>query len=384
MALSYDLPRLILERVNSSDGFSNWLEIDRDAIANNVRQVGKITGVQVMAVIKANGYGHGILESARISAHAGARYCGVARVEEAFELRRSDFNEPILVLGNTPAEKMEEAIGRRTSITIFKPQHVEAVSAAADRAGRHAIVHVKVDTGMSRLGASPETAFDILRRLSECPSVDVEGIFTHYARADEPDDPTTARQEAIFLDLLGEVESSGLRPPLVHASNSAAMLSRPSSHFDMVRPGIAVFGLNPAPDLVVPDRFRIALEWKARLSYIHRLPPGTGVSYGHHYITAKEETIGVVPVGYGDGYRRVPGNEVLIHGKRVPVVGRVCMDQLMVLLDDVPKAQVGDEVILIGAQDGDRITAEELASRWGTFNYEVVCGLSARVPRAYL
>ena len=342
-----------------------------------------LTGVSVMAVIKANGYGHGILEVARTSVDAGAAYCGVARVEEALELRRQNFETPILVLGNTPAEKMGEAVGNRTSLTIFKPAHVDAVERAAASSGCDAVVHVKVDTGMSRLGATPQVAFDLLRRLHDAPHVHLEGIFTHFARADEPLDPTTEKQETLFLDLMSEIEGAGLRPPIVHAANSAAAISRPSSRFDMVRPGIAIYGLCPDKNMPLPADFRPALRWKARLSFIQRLEPGRGISYGHVYKTNKDETIGVVPVGYGDGYRRVSGNQVLIHGKRVPVVGRVSMDQLMVNLDDVPESKIGDEVILIGRQGDDCISPEELGDRWGTFNYEVICGLSARVPRSY-
>jgi alanine racemase len=369
--------------VENANGFSNWLEIDRGAIDNNVRQLHSLTGAQVMAVIKANGYGHGILEVARITTQAGAKYCGVARVEEALELRRQAFDAPILVLGNTPGEKMGEAVSSGTSVTIFKPEHVEAIASAANSAGKPAIVHVKVDTGMSRLGAPPATAYEIVQRLSQAKGVQVEGIFTHFARADEPQAPTTEKQEHIFLDLLGELDTAGMRPPIVHTANSAAAIARPSSRFDMVRPGIALFGLHPSEEVPIPDEFQIALQWKARLCYIHTLPAGTGVSYGHHYQTRTEETIGVIPVGYGDGYRRVSGNEVLIRGVRVPVVGRVCMDQVMIRLVDVPEAEVGDEVMLLGSQGSDQISAEELGARWGTFNYEVVCGLSARVPRTY-
>ncbi len=369
--------------MNHTDGFSNWLVIDKSAIANNVERMRALTGVRVMAVIKANGYGHGILEVARTSVDAGAVYCGVARVEEALELRRQNFEAPILVLGNTPAEKMGEAVGNRTSLTIFKPAHVDAVESAAVSAGRDAVVHVKVDTGMSRLGAKPEVAYDLVRRLHDAPHVQLEGVFTHFAKADEPQDPTTEQQEAQFLDLMSEIEAAGLRPPIVHAANSAAALSRPSSRFDMVRPGMAIYGLCPDVKMPLPDDFRPALRWKARLSFIQRLEAGRGISYGHVYKTKTEETIGVVPVGYGDGYRRVPGNEVLIHGERVPVVGRVSMDQLMVSLDDVPDTLIGDEVVLIGQQGDECISPEELGERWGTFNYEVICGLSARVPRSY-
>lgn len=366
------------------EGNSNWLEIDRGAIVENARHLLKLTGVRLMAVVKANGYGHGITEVVRVAVSAGATYCGVARVEEAFELRRAGVEAPIHVLGYTPDEKLADAIGRNVTLTIFHPEQVENLLAAANAAGRPALVHVKVDTGMSRLGAQPAIAYQLLGRLTEAPAIEVEGIFTHFARADETDDPTTALQERRFLDLLAEIEAADLRPPLVHAANSAAALTRPSTHLDMVRIGIALYGLDPSNKLPLPEGFKPALAWKAHLTHVQEYPADTGVSYGHVYRTRGEERIGVVPVGYGDGYRREEGNAVLIHGQRVPVVGRVCMDQLMVQLDHVPQAKVGDEVVLLGYQRDEHIRAEEIAERWETINYEVVCGLGARVPRVYI
>jgi alanine racemase len=375
---------LILAFVKPREGNSNWLEIDRGAIVENASHLLKLTGVRLMAVVKANGYGHGITEVVRVAVSAGATYCGVARVEEAFELRQAGVEAPIHVLGYTPDEQLADAIGRNVTLTIFHPEQVENLLAAANAAGRSALVHVKVDTGMSRLGAQPAIAYQLLGRLTEAPAIEVEGIFTHFARADETDDPTTTLQERRFLDLLAEIEAAGLRPPLVHAANSAAALTRPSTHLDMVRIGIALYGLDPSNKLPLPEGFQPALAWKAHLTHIQEYPADTGVSYGHVYRTRGEERIGVVPVGYGDGYRREEGNAVLIHGQRVPVVGRVCMDQLMVQLDHVPQAKVGDEVVLLGHQGDEHIRAEEIAERWETINYEVVCGLGARVPRLYI
>jgi alanine racemase len=375
---------LILAFVKPREGNSNWLEIDRGAIVGNAGQLLKMTGVRLMAVVKANGYGHGITEVVRTAISAGATYCGVARIEEAFELRRAGIEAPIIVLGYTPDEQLADAVGRNVTLTIFHPEQVEALTAATSIAGRSAIVHVKVDTGMSRLGAQPATAYQLLGQLTDAPSVEVEGVFTHFARADEIENPTTTRQERKFLDLLAEIEAAGLRPPIVHAANSAAALTRPSTHLDMIRIGIALYGLDPSTKVLLPQAFKPALAWKAHITHVHEYPADTGVSYGHIYKTRGEERIGVVPVGYGDGYRRVAGNDVLIHGQRAPVVGRVCMDQLMVQLDQIPQAKVGDEVVLLGEQAGEHIHAEEIAERWETINYEVVCGLGARVPRVYI
>jgi alanine racemase len=364
-------------------GNSNWLEIDRGAIAHNLRRLKELTSVHVMAVVKANGYGHGITEVAKVAANSGAAYCGVARVDEALELRRAGVDIPIQILGYTHSDRFVEAIGNQITLTIFQLEQANLVQSAAELAGRKAKVHIKVDTGMSRLGAKPEDAYELVQRLSKENDVDLEGIFTHYACADELDNPITSQQESQFLDLLGEIQSLGIRPAIAHASNSAAALTRPSSNLDMVRIGIALYGMHPSADVQVPRDFRPSLTWKAQLSSVFTLPPGRGISYGHRYITQGYERIGVVPVGYGDGYRRVFGNQVLIRGRRVPVVGRVCMDQIMVQLDELPSAQIRDEVVLLGSQGEETISASELAQKWGTINYETTCDLSARVPRFY-
>ena len=364
--------------------YSTWVEVDAKVIEDNVRYFVENTGSQVMAVVKANGYGHGITEAARVAVSAGATYCGIARVEEAVDLQQAGIEAPIMVLGYTPDDCLVDAVRHNITLTIFHLEQVEILSAAAGCAGRPARVHVKVDTGMSRLGVTPALAFELIHRLTEAPGVEVEGIFTHFARADEPDELATEIQERRFLEVLAEAEAAGLRPPLAHAANSAATLTRPSTHFDMVRIGVGIYGLAPLSGTPLPEGLRPALTWKARLTHIQKCRPNTGVSYGHVYRTRGEETIGVVSVGYADGYRRMDGNQVLIHGRQIPVVGRVCMDQIMVRLDDVPHAKVGDEVVLIGSQDAEHISAEEVAARWGTINYEVTSGITSRVPRFYL
>ena len=365
----------------STDGLSNWLEIDLDAIAGNLRAVEAQAGVPVMAVVKANGYGHGLVEVARTAVEAGAVYCGIARLDEALELREAGIEAPLMVLGDTPVVRFGQAAAAGVTLTAFRQEHVAALSELpTDRTVK---VHLKVDTGMTRLGAAPSEAIALLRQLASLNQVDLEGLFTHYARADEPDEDITTNQEAIFDDLVAEAAVLGLRPRLVHAANSAAALVRPSSAYDMVRPGIALYGLNPASNVRLPPAFRAALTWRASLTQVRQVPAGTGISYGHVYVTPIDARLGVVPVGYGDGYRREDGNQVLVHGQRVPVRGRVCMDQLVVDLTDLPEANVGDRATLIGEDQGEQISVEDLAAGWGTINYEVVCGLSARVPRLY-
>jgi alanine racemase len=381
--LIFPFSAFILKLMLSHPENSNWLEIDRGAIANNYLMLRRITSTRVMGVVKANAYGHGIAGVARVIAESDGFYCGVARIDEALELRREGIHTPILILGYTPDECLRQAIENQVTLTIFHPEQAGPLSSAASSAGRKALVHVKVDTGMSRLGATPQTAYELIQRLAREPSVYVEGIFSHYACADELGKPITAQQEKLFLDLLAELQSIGLRPPLAHIANSAAALTRPSSRLDMVRTGIALYGMHPSSEVHLPTGFRPALTWKSRLISVFDLPAGRGVSYGHDYVTQKQEKIGVIPVGYGDGYRRIPGNQVLIHGQCAPIIGRVCMDQMMVRLNEIPEAKVNDEVVLLGMQEGESIQAERLAQAWKTINYEVTSSITARVPRLY-
>lgn len=360
-----------------------WVEVDLDAIKSNVAYVCSKTGAQVMAVVKANGYGHGAVPVAQAAAAGGATWFAVARGAEALELREAGLSQPILLLGPAASDRIGPLIGADVSLTVWSVEQAEAASHAAGRAGKPARLHLKVDTGMSRLGVQPEEAGDVVRHLLQLLDVNLEGIFTHFARADEAVQGPTDDQAALFRQVLGMFDQQGFPRPLVHAANSAAILQRPGEHFDLVRLGIALYGLAPSDDCPLPSEIRPALTWMSRLSQVKILPPGRGVSYGHEYVTKGRELIGTVPVGYADGLRRVDGNELLVGGVRVPVVGRVCMDQCLVQLDKVPDAVDGDEVVLIGTQGKEHISAEEIAGRWGTINYEVVCGIGARVPRYY-
>ena len=236
---------------------------------------------------------------------------------------------------------------------------------------------------MGRLGVPVSQGLEFLRSLTELPGLEVEALFTHFARADEPRATTTGDQINRFLHLLDEVGRAGLKPTLIHASNSAGALNYPDARFNLIRCGVSVYGLNPSPETKLPPDLQKALTWKTRLTSVKVLPPGHGVSYGFHYYTSKEERIGVIAIGYADGFRRTKGNQVLVRGSIAPVVGAVCMDQCMVNLDLIPEARVGDEVILIGGQGSQSISADDIARTWETINYEVVCGLADRVPRFY-
>lgn len=365
------------------ENYPTWAEVEPSAIESNVRLLTKHTGVQLMAVVKADGYGHGALPSARAALRGGATWLGVARVEEALELREGDIFAPILILGWIPPARMRELAAARVSITVWDPAQIQAAGEAGV-SGEPARVHLKIDTGMSRLGAPPEQGVELARMIASDAGLIFEGIFTHFARADEPAASTTEMQERTFREVVGALQTAGIRPELAHAANSAAALTRPGAGFDMVRTGIAIYGLHPSGECLLPSSFQAALEWKTTLAQVKTLPPGRGVSYGHAYVTEGTERIGTIPVGYADGFRRTGGNVVLVEGRRVPVVGRVCMDQILAQLDEVPNAVEGAEVVLLGGQGEDRISAEEIAQRWGTINYEVVCGIGRRVPRIYI
>ena len=363
--------------------YSNWVEIELVAIKNNVRYFCDSSDVNVMAVVKANAYGHGSLPVVETALRAGASWCGVARADEALELRSAGVKCPILVLGFTPVSMIEQLIASNVSMTGWDVEHLKDVDVIAQRLGLRARIHLKVDTGMGRVGVHYQDAFHIANYLYGAQGLLFEGLSTHYARAYEADLTPTLDQEDCFRNVVELLTEAGICPGFVHSSNSAAIINRPDLSWNMIRLGIAMYGLDPSDDCKCPVDLRPALTWKAQLIQVKQVPSGTGISYGHNYVTTGQEIIGTVPTGYADGYRRHGKKIVLIGGKRVPVIGTVCMDQFMVRLDGVPDAVVGDEVVIIGSQGADYISAEEVASRWSTINYDVVSSIGSRVPRVY-
>ena len=363
--------------------YSNWVEIELAAIKNNVRYFCDSSDVNVMAVVKANAYGHGSLPVVETALRAGASWCGVARADEALELRSAGVKCPILVLGFTPVSMIEQLIASNVSMTGWDVEHLKDVDVIAQRLGLRARIHLKVDTGMGRVGVHYQDVFHIANYLYGAQGLLFEGLSTHYARAYEADLTPTLDQEDCFRNVVELLTEAGICPGFVHSSNSAAIINRPDLSWNMIRLGIAMYGLDPSDDCKCPVDLRPALTWKAQLIQVKQVPSGTGISYGHNYVTTGQETIGTVPTGYADGYRRHGNKIVLIGGKRVPVIGTVCMDQFMVRLDSVPDAMVGDEVVIIGSQGLDHISAEEVAFRWSTINYDVVSSIGSRVPRVY-
>jgi alanine racemase len=365
-----------------------WVEIDLSAIANNTRRIQALVGprVGILASLKADAYGHGALKVARTVLHNGATMIGVATVSEAAPLREAGINAPMLVFGYVPHWQMREAVRLGLSITLYSVEAAQALSRAAQALKKSVNVHIKVDSGMGRLGIraeEPENVLQLAQEVERLPGLVLEGIFTHFAMADSANLAHARLQLNRFRRVLEVLERKGIRPPLIHAANSAAILSLPEAHFDMVRPGIALYGLDPSTEVRLPEGFRPALSFKTQVGQVKLIPAGECISYGCTFTTERPTTVAILPVGYADGFRRAPANwgSVLIHGQEAPLLGRVCMDQCIVDVSHIPQARVGDEVVLIGRQGQATLTAEQVAQRLGTINYEVVSEILARVPR---
>ncbi|MCP4537390.1 MAG: alanine racemase [Chloroflexi bacterium] len=362
-----------------------WVEVNLETIAYNVQQVKEIVGteVNILAVLKADAYGHGATTVARTAINNGVSYCGVASVNEAIRLRKGGINAPILVLGYTPAWLARDAILNNVTLTLYNTDIARTLSRAAGDLRRTACVHIKVDTGMGRLGLLPEQVVPFVQEIRDLPNLDIAGIFTHFSIADDTSLEYTRWQLGRFQKVLGDLAENDVTFRRIHCANSAAILRLPETHFNTVRLGLAMYGLQPSPHVSLPAGFRPALTWKTTIAQVKTLPPNSYVSYGNAYQTEQNETIAVIPVGYADGFRRAPTRwqAVLVRGQRAPIVGRVCMDQTMIDVSRIPNIRVGDEVVLIGQQGEDEITAEQVAEWLGTINYEVISEILARVPR---
>ncbi len=364
-----------------------WVEVNTGNIARNLRQIKSTLpkDTQILAVVKADGYGHGAAPVAIRALEEGVSFLGVALVEEGVALRRAGIAAPILFMEDLFPWQALDLVRYGLTATIASYESAEMLSEAAMALGKKAKAHVKVDTGMGRLGLPPNEIADLVRLVAELPGIEIEGIFTHLACA-ECNSEMTGRQLEQFDDITEKLRREGHEIPIRHVANSAAMLSLPEAAYDMVRVGGIMYGLSPLGTVAPEKPWVPALSFHTRVSYVKLVGPGTPVSYGATYVTSGREIIATLPVGYADGYPRALSNvgEVLIGGERCPVVGRVCMDQTMVSLPADSDVRVGDEVTLIGAQGGNRIFAEELAKAAGTIGYEIVCAISKRVPRVYV
>lgn len=360
--------------------------IDLEAIKSNLRHVIGLlpehTGI--MAVVKANGYGHGVLAVSRAAAEAGARYLAVADVYEGVELRDGGFTAPVLVMGGMLPELASFSVVHNLAQTVYSVEMIDALDAACERAGRRANIHIKVETGMNRMGARPGPELQaVLNRARQARHIDVEGLYSHFAVSEIEDKAFSIRQSELFKKAMEQCHSAGFKP-LVHIGNSGAALECPFAHLDMVRVGIAMYGLHPAG---VEDRaLKPAFEWKTNVVQVKTVHEGDTVSYGRIWEAREDRVIATLPVGYADGYKRLLGNraDVLIRGRRAPVVGRVCMDHMMADVTDIGGVDVGDEAVLIGRQGGESISADELARLMDTINYEIITTIGDRVKRVYI
>jgi alanine racemase len=370
-----------------------WAEIDLGAIRHNAAVLAaEVRPARLCAVVKAAGYGHGAPEVARAALEGGADWLAVALVEEGRELRAAGIDAPVLVLSEPAPSAMDEVVELSLTPTLYTPAGLEAIRSAvrASRIGRPFSVHVKVDTGMHRVGAPPREAVVLALEAAASPELELGGFWTHFAVSDEVADPYTSEQVDRFQQALDGLAAGGVRPVLRHAANSGGAIWHPDSRFDMVRCGIALYGLSPGADgtsrYPVP-LLRPAMAVKARVSFVKTVPAGERLSYGLRYRLACDSVVATVPLGYADGVTRslsATRGMVLIGGQRVPIAGTVTMDQILVDCGPHSGVAVGDEVVLLGRQANEEITAWEWAGRTGSIAYEVVCGISGRVPRSYL
>lgn len=369
-----------------------YAQIDLDAIEHNLEHISRQIGARarVLAVVKCDGYGHGSVPIARtIENMEAVGGFATATAEEAMELRRTGIHKPILILGYTFPYAYEELIRQGVRLTVFREDTLERLEEAARRVGEKAFVHVKVDTGMGRIGIPPaEENLAFLQRIADSEYLELEGIFTHFAKADEKDMGYTLEQMERFNRFVTLAQDRlGARIPCRHAANSAGIIRMEEAHLDLVRAGIILYGLYPSEDMAGEARWlRPALSLHSHLVYVKEVSPGQSISYGGTFTADRKMRVGTVPVGYGDGYPRSLSGRgyVLIRGRRAPILGRVCMDQFMVDLSELPQVAEGEPVVLIGRDGQDEITAGELGALSGRFNYELMCDLSPRVPRVYL
>lgn len=369
-----------------------WAEVDLDAIWENMVHMKENIAekTKILAVIKTDGYGHGGVPIAKMLEQLDFMFgYAAATYEEAHVLREAGVKKPILILGYTFPYCYEELIREEIRPAVYRRDTVEELAAAAAKVGKKAKVHIKVDTGMGRIGITPdEEGLEFVRFLIEHPELEVEGIFTHFAKSDETDKTSANHQLELFQDFIKKIQTElGITIPVKHCSNSAAILEMPQANMDMVRAGITTYGLYPSEEVskdIVP--LRAAMSLYSHIVYCKTIHAGQSVSYGGLFTAQKDTRVATIPVGYGDGYPRSLSGKgyVLIHGKKAPILGRVCMDQFMVDISEIPEAMDGDKVTLLGMDGTERITAEELGELSGRFNYEFVCDLGKRIPRVYI
>lgn len=370
-----------------------WAQVDLDAVRHNFLEVKKFTKSKVCCVVKADAYGHGAARLAMEYEKLGADFFAVSNIEEALQIRRAGVAAPILILGYTPSAEAETLAKENISQSVYSTEYAEELSAAAESCGLKVKAHIKIDTGMSRIGFyyqdinRDEAAIAEVAAVCRMPGLEPEGIFTHFAVADEGSagDSFTMRQFGCFKEMIESLQREGIRFAYRHCANSGAITDFPLSHLDMVRAGVILYGLEPSQAIRNKGDFIPTISLKSVISHVKTLMPGATVSYGRTFTAEKEMKIATVPIGYADGYTRqfaANGAQILVKGRRCPILGRICMDQLMIDLGDLD-AHIGDTVTVFGKDGGNEISVDELAELNGTINYEIICNIGARVPRIY-
>lgn len=363
--------------------------IDLDAIKKNVQEVKNVVGdsTKVMAIIKADGYGHGSVACADALTKIGVDAFGVAILDEGIILRKRGIKQPILILGYTSEYQFTRMIQYKLTQTVFEFEMAKNISKYAVAMNKTAQIHIKVDTGMNRIGFKDcDENIEVIKQISQLPNIQITGIFTHFARADEEDKTAALKQLARYENFVNKLEDNGVSIPIKHISNSAGIIDFPQARFNMVRSGIMTYGLYPSKEVSMDFPLYPALSLKSHIIFIKEVEEGQGISYNHTYITKRKSKIATIPVGYADGYPRALSSKgrVLVRGQYAPIVGRICMDQFMIDVTDIDGVTDLDEVTLVGRDGDNYISVEEVADMAGSFNYEFVCGLSRRVPRVYI
>ena len=374
----------------TSEHYRVIAEINLDAISNNIKEIQKNISkdTEIMAVVKADAYGHGAIEVSRILIENGVQRLAVAILDEGKQLREEGFNVPILILGYTPAEQAGELVSYDLIQTVFSFEMAKAISDSAVKQNKKAKIHLKIDTGMSRIGFKPDKeSIKTIKEINQLPNINIEGIFTHFSSADEADTSFTQQQFSIFNVFIKALEEEGLKIPVKHCSNSAGFMLDEKMHMNLIRPGIIIYGLYPSNE-VNKEKIHLkpAMSLKSQVVFVKEVEENTPVSYGRKFITSKKTKVATIPVGYADGYSRrlSSSGRVLINGEYAPIIGNICMDQFMVDVSHISDVEVGTEVVLIGQQGQNSISAEEIADIIGTINYEVVCMVGKRIPRLYI
>lgn len=366
-----------------------WLEVDLDAIAHNVRIIKQVVGknTKIIAVVKANAYGHGAIEVSETLLENGVTMLGVGVIEEGIVLREAGIKAPILICGLTMNDQIEPLVMYNLTATVCQLKTIQTLSRIASKNKKRARVHIKIDTGMGRLGIPTTDTLNFVKKISQMKNIEIEGIFTHFAATNEEDRNYTKKQFEKYKKALLELERERINIPLKHVANSAAILNSSSFHLNAVRPGIIIYGLFPWPETKRTVQLRPAAEFKTKIVFLKEVPAGKSIGYGRTYSTTKPTRIATLPVGYADGYSWLLSNngEVLVRGERAPIIGKICMDLCMIDVTHIEGVQIGDEVVLWGKQGSRMVSVQEIAQRTGNIVYEVICMVDKeRVPKVFI